>query len=424
MKPMKKIRLLTHILLIALGTSCQSPSNQVLSPSPLPISTQLASEVSAPSTNDLDVQCLDLLTEVPASARISGNLVLAEQDLSHRAYILQTNGNKVFLPRNDDEILSSWAVSPNHQWVAYYAENATNEDASRLIILGANGDQLLSKPVSKREWWAIDSWADNEYLLIDKYQSLPDISLATPLPVIVFNPFTGDEDELTPSYPDMVNLYPTFDWQEYGFSAAGYDPTLTLVAYARNDGKVVLWDIQANHEITTIQGAASFGNGPVWLSNGSRFIIDSIPGVTTSPAEDFWKEELYTVSRAGETIRMTYLTNQFTGVSISGYQWSPDGSHVAFWLTVKPDYFPGLPSGLPTVDRLAILDMANQQVTLYCIPGTSDISRIVWSPSGKQLLVNHMRGASYDTVLVDIEEGFAAKVAENAIPLGWMVSEP
>jgi len=392
--------------------------------SPSPISTERAPDVTAPTTSTLEIKCLELLTDLPASENISGNIVLAEQDLYHSAYILQANGNKVFLPRNDGEVLSSWAVSPNNQWIAYYAENTTNEDDSRLIILDAHGKQLLSKPVSKREWWAIDSWADNEHLLIDKYQSLPDISLATPLPVIVFNPFTGDEYELTPSYPDMVNLYPTFDWQEYGFSAAGYDPALTLVAYARNDGKVVLWDIQANHEINTMQGAAGFGNGPVWLSNGSQFIIDSIPGATTSPAEDFWKEELYTMSRDGKIFRMTYLTNQFTGVSISGYQWSPDGSHVAFWLSVKPDNFPGLPSGLPTVDRLAILDITNQQVTLYCIPGSSDISRIVWSPSGKQLLVNHMSGATYDTVLVNIEEGYATRVAENAIPLGWIVGEP
>lgn len=421
---MKRIKTLLCILLIVLIPSCKSANNQEPATATPHNILQPTIVVPLSPTVALDVQCLDLLPKLPVNAKTSGNLVLAEQDLNHTAYILQANESKIFLPRNANEILNFFAVSPNRQRIAYYAENATNENASQLIVLDANGKRLLSKPVLKREWWAIDSWMDNEHLLIDKYQSLPDISLATPLPVIIFNPFTNEEYELTPYYPDMVNLYPTFNWQEYGFSAAGYDPTLSLVAYARNDGKVVLWDIQAKHEINAIQGAATFGNGPVWLSDGSRFIIDSIPGATTSPAEDFWREELYMISRAGKISRMTYLTDQFAGVSISGYQWSPEGGHIAFWLSVKPDNFPGLPKGLSYVDRLAIMNVTNRQITLYCIPGMSNISPIIWSPNGKQLLTNTMNGSTYDTVLVDIEEGYAAKIAENTIPVGWMVGEP
>jgi WD40 repeat protein len=421
---MKRVKVFSSILLIMLTASCNPVNNKPLTPAISPISPQITPTASPLPKSTLDIQCLDVLTEMPSTARISGNIILAEQDLYHSAYILHMNGSKTFLPRNADEMLNFFAVSPNSQWIAYYAENITNEDASRLIVLDANGDQVLSKPTSKREWWAIDSWIDNKRLLIDKYQSTPDISLATPLPVIVFNPFTGEEHELIPSYPDMVELYPSFDWQEYGFSAAGYDPTLSLVAYARKDGKIVLWDIQSKHVINTIQSAANFGDGPVWFSDGSRFIIDSIPGDPFAPAEDFWREELYTVDRDGIVSRITYLTNQFAGVSISGYQWSPDGNHVALWLTVKPDNFPDLPSGLPTVGRLAVVDMTNQKITLYCVPGSSNISPIVWSPDGKQMLVNNMSGTTYETVLVDMEEGYATKIAENTIPLGWMISKP
>ncbi len=224
----------------------------------------------------VEEQCLKILPDLPAGVDINGNLILSELNSYHNTYVFHLDGAKVFLPRNIDEALNFLAVSPDRRWIAYYAENLVNESASRLVVVNTNGEQVLSKPVSKRKWWAIDSWLDNEHLLIDKYQSLPGVSLATPLPVIVFNPFTGEEYELTPAFPDMVSLYPTFNWQEYGFSGAGYAPSLTLVAYARKDGKIVLWNTKTKHKITDFQSAASFGNGPVWFSDGSKFVINSI----------------------------------------------------------------------------------------------------------------------------------------------------
>jgi hypothetical protein len=392
-------------------------------PSASPQSTRTSVSVaSASPTEQWQVKCLDVQSGLPTGTELRGSPVLFNEDLSGSAYVIHSDGTKAPLPKNANEKLTFFAVSPSHQWLAYYAENTADETHSRLIVTDASGRAASAKVISKRDWWALDSWAGNDQLLLDKYQSVPGISLATPLPVVAFNPFKGLQDELLGKYPDMVNLYPKIEWQEYGFSAAGYDPTLSLVVYARQDGKIVLWDVKAARAITQLQSAASFGDGPVWLPDGSRFAIDSIPGSPTSAAEDFWKEELFIVERVGTVSRATFLTEQFSRVNISGYQWSPDGSHIAMWIRLQPDTFPDLPKGLSYIERLALLDPKTGAITLFCIPGGSSVAPIVWSPDSTQLLIDRLKDGVYDTVLVDIQNGWAAVLGENAVPEGWLLS--
>jgi hypothetical protein len=72
-------------------------------------------------------------------------------------------------------------------------------------------------------------------------------------------------------------------------------------------------------------------------------------------------------------------------------------------------------------------------VTDYCVTGAlepgHDIERNdtapIWSPDGTQLLVEASDiyvENQYWVVLVDIVHGWAAKIAENLTPVGWMVS--
>jgi hypothetical protein len=49
----------------------------------------------------------------------------------------------------------------------------------------------------------------------------------------------------------------------------------------------------------------------------------------------------------------------------------------------------------------------------------------MWSPDGNQLLINHATSSGpiikFDSVLVDIDQKWAATIAEATIPLGWLV---
>jgi dipeptidyl aminopeptidase/acylaminoacyl peptidase len=349
---------------------------------------------------------------------MSGVLVLAEQYPGRDAYLLNGITNtKILLPRVTDETLTMFRVSPNRRWLAYFAVNS-NLTNSRLIVVDSSGKQVFTKTISKFKWWGIVGWINDEYLLIEKYQSLPNISLATPLPTIMVNPFTGSEKEIPANYPNIIYLYPKVEWKDFGFSATGYDPTLSLVAYARNDGYVTLWSIRENREIVSIRGSTSFGNGPVWAHDASKFILDG--QIERVSDVDTWKEELYSISRTGEITQLTYLTDRFSEVSISGYEWSPDNSKIAFWLSVQPENYPDLPDQSPWVDRLAILDTTSRKIVLYCIAGESMISSPVWSSNGKQVLVNLKDGNSYSAALVDIEHEISAWIERVVIPVGWM----
>lgn len=386
--------------------------------------------ISAPSDN-FARQCLEVLRALPENVEIKGNLVLRETDFPFHyqdsTYILRADGSKIDLPLNKDEIISSEAISPNHRWVAYFAEPSLNPEApDRVVVVNQDGEQVFSKILEHHQWLQIDGWADNEHLLIDKWQSLPDIHLATPLPVVVLNPFTSEEIELPPSYPDMVYLYPKFYWREYGYSGAGYSPDLKLVAYARQDGMVVLWNVFENREVIAVQGAATFGDGPAWFSDDSKFVIDSVVKPTESTAENVWQEELYVIESNGKITRMTSLIDLLGSVSVGGYKWSPDGRYIAFSLATESA------SGFNSLGNFyqswALLDTTTKQVTVYCIPGNYDASPIVWSPDGTQLLVNMEQNDalvhSYDTVWIDIEKKLAVKIAENTVPEGWLTDEP
>ncbi len=401
---------------------------KTLTPAPLTVVQSNPTLTSLPG-NGFDQQCLDVLPALPEGVVIKGNLVLRESDSSFHyldsRYILRSDGSKFYLPLNKDENISSNAISPNHRWIAYFVKPSLGATApDRVVVVNVDGEQVFSKALEYHQWWQIDSWADNEHLLIDKVQSLPDIPLATPLPVVVLNPFTGEEIELPPSYPDMVYLYPKFYWREYGYSGAGYSPDLNLVTYARQDGMVVLWNVFEKKEIITIQGAAAFGDGPAWFSDGSKFVIDSVVGPTESAAENVWREELYVVEANGKITRMTNLMNPLGSVSMGGYKWSPDGRYIAFSLATE--FGSDFKSPGNFYQSWALLDTTTKQVTVYCIPGSYDASPIVWSPDGTQLLVNMDQNDEpvhlYDTVWIDIQKKLAAKIAENTVPEGWLMN--
>jgi Tol biopolymer transport system component len=103
---------------------------------------------------------------------------------------------------------------------------------------------------------------------------------------------------------------------------------------------------------------------------------------------------------------------------IPSYNWSPDGRYIAFWLIPE--------SKKPDSANLAVLDTTNLEVVNYCLPGTikwyGDLPPI-WSPNSQQLVMEaeDREDANHNLViLVDIATGWAAQIAENLTPVGWM----
>jgi hypothetical protein len=49
------------------------------------------------------------------------------------------------------------------------------------------------------------------------------------------------------------------------------------------------------------------------------------------------------------------------------------------------------------------------------------VSAPLWSPDGKQIIVEHLTDDSKYVVLVDITKNIAFQIAQNAYPGGWML---
>jgi Tol biopolymer transport system component len=131
-----------------------------------------------------------------------------------------------------------------------------------------------------------------------------------------------------------------------------------------------------------------------------------------------WKGAIF-ARKLGVT-QLTHLTTYFTSTYITLYTWSPDGRYIAFWVATN------IPADAYVLDdmQLAVLDTVSQQVTLYCIkgniinPGVYPWG-IVWSPNSQQLMLeNLLEQAPF--VLVDIAQNFAAQIADDLKPVGWM----
>jgi hypothetical protein len=293
------------------------------------------------------------------------------------------------------------------------------------------------------------AWLDNEHLLIDRGKVQEDQLMYEPHPQILWNPFTGDTQDLNPTFP-QIEFAPDYDWYEYASGEVVYDPSLQLAVYPTIPytipyGEVVLWDMQVKHSVDMkVKGAVATltggtGSAPKWSPDGQYFLTNQkLTLDEPSLAEERHDQELFSVSRTGEVKRLTYLTEAFKEVEFWQFSWSPDGRSVAFWMVVKPDKYPGImPNDYADIYRLAVLDLASGQVTNTCIRGGADgiapnggsysgpPEPPLWSPDSRQLLVKAMNlGKGSYAVVVDLAHGFAARVGDNKIPIGWLLNYP
>jgi Tol biopolymer transport system component len=139
-------------------------------------------------------------------------------------------------------------------------------------------------------------------------------------------------------------------------------------------------------------------------------------------------EEFYSIELEGEVTRLTYLTDTYSKVRIGKWNWSPDGRDIALWLEVEPVSYPNLDLelGLEPAWRLAVFNTVTKVETNYCFPGGNAYVAPLWSPDGRQIVVQNVSQTTgkEQIFLVDIASGSAGKIAEDLVPVGWMVNSP
>jgi Tol biopolymer transport system component len=206
-----------------------------------------------------------------------------------------------------------------------------------------------------------------------------------------------------------------------------YDPTLTRALYPKPNSAVSLFNLETNQEIAqlSIPGQTRL---PKWSPDGKNL---AVIGTKSYSAENILLDEFWVISRDGlDRKELSFPPSSFKKVHIEDYSWSPNDSQIAFWLTTDNNKSTTAQNPF----ELAVLDLDRNEITNYCISGTSTIDyatytdpvNIIWSPDGTQLLIvryNNDNNKNTDEIIVDLKNKSAYKVAENMQPIGWMTIE-
>jgi WD40 repeat protein len=354
----------------------------------------------------LKVEYLEILDQLPTDEKIKGTAVIIGYRDSPSFFLsLET---RTEIPPVGNIYLG--AVSPNRKLFAYINATGSRQDWNLVVTTDFTYNII---PLEK-DWLGIVHWLDNEHLLILRNR---DPLLAS---IIVLNPFTGERKEILPDYPDIETIYYAAEWW-----LPVYDPLLSRVIYPRvaGEARIVLWDLQKRQAVTYLTSRNNpYGLMPVWSPNGQYFAMaleDQYVPTLNYPAH-----ELYRVDRDGKIERMTNLTAYYNFLlRITSYSWSPDNQQIAFHISYR---WKG--ENVPE-DQLAILNTKTREVKVFYIPGSFPHHEPMWSPDGQQILIDGYFyedpfTGDYWTVLVDMSKGYAAKIARNSFPIGWLDYAP
>jgi len=385
-------------------------------PTPLfPTVTAIVYSQIAISATVMTTQCLEITDGLGARTAPPGVLVFSN-DGNKGAFLwnMQT-GDKIDLPYKEGEYLTGFDVSPDKTRLVYWY---SSDDGIKTIIAKADGQLIWS---GAGDWY---TWLDNDRLAA-LFPEPDKESFYWGL----LNPFTGERAELHNDFPYFV-LSPVYP-QWYVAPVAIYDPTLTRavfpgytqwVPHGERGYPLILWDLETGQALARLITMDGYGGTPIWSPDGSQFIIatklDPKDAAHYDPHDGF-----YSVSREGEARQLAY----FPGMAIwDGYSLSPDGRQVAFWISDESKWW--------EIAHLAVLDTITGEVTNYCIADTAPDhgrSQIIWSPDSKWLLTTVPDPASkyppdsgiqWNTILVNLVQGWAATIAENVDPVGWMIN--
>jgi hypothetical protein len=293
--------------------------------------------------------------------------------------------------------------------------------SKELVVATADGRWLKTIPWEE-DWLDLLQWTSDQRLLIsydEPFTSSDGQQIS--ISYLALDPFTGEQQILRPDFPDFLDVTTAWGWQGVRHSAI-YDPALTRAIYARlmGDGKEMytfaLWDVENRQLVTGLEDVYTnpviykvSSPIPIWSPDGSQFVFR---GQVLVPEESV-AFELYRVSRDGQVEQLTHLSPA-ARVQSRSLSWSPDGRYIALFL----DAWYGSDN-----KRMALLDMETLGVTDYCLPVRGAVPAPIWSPDGTQFLVvdryteDHQR-----VILIDVVQGFAAVIAEDVEPVGWMVA--
>lgn len=363
-------------------------------------------------------QPFNVISEVSLNTKPLGALVVCDVTTIKLLRFHPDAKEETILASADD--IFCLATSPDGKWIAYEQDSDESPTGHWLIVLSADG-QRQNKVPKDPDWISFGDyvWLDNQHLIFNNFINPPAAQRLQTNPaysIVIVNPFTGEHIELSSDYPGLgLGVRGPVGTMAFNYSDVVYDPSLNLVIFPawEGDAYIILWDRQRNSVVAKVGGHA--GYYPLWSPDAKKFVVPLL-----HPNEnEHILEELFYIERAGQVEQLTHFGSYFIESRFgSGYNWSPDGQMLAFWLDVSPSLCPGL--------NLAVLDLGTKQVTDTCIPGLLDYALPpVWSLDSRHLVVINARTDPRQFILIDVKEHRAFNIRDitgGSRPIGWLVS--
>ena len=392
--------------------STTAPTQMATTSLPVQGNPTFTSTIRASPVEIIRYEPLDIMPSVPSGTSIRGSLILIGLG-NNRTYRLDFTQN---YEQDFPETTYCWSVSPDSRWLAYCQHRNDLPAKDWLIIESSDGKQVNELPIGKN--WNVFltlTWLDNQRLVFNLEQS----DSQSILPIVIVNPFTGEQQEIASDYPDLKPMISgPSGTLHFVFNTVVYHPSLNLVIYPQTTEEgffIVLWNRQTKQVLARIKDLGGFGRYPIWSPDMEKFIVAVIHQGGKQPGDfSTFIEELFSVTQEGGIQQLTHFGENFDNAEIGLASWSPDGKRLAFWLTTSPSMCGEGPN-------LAVIEIENRNVTNYCVPTYfGDAPLPIWSPDGKCIAVESRGKDGLRVILMNLEQAWAAQIADNAYPIGWL----
>ncbi len=275
----------------------------------------------------------------------------------------------------------NFAVSNDRVMFAYRLK-----DKEKIIVSDSNGQVLSTNSIQYDD---IEHWV-NDGLLLHNDNSFAFLDL-----------LSTERKRLREDFPNRYRMQGV--WKGI-YAEVSYDPSLTKVLYFAKDNQTdayyfSLWDVLAEKEIVHIPQIGFADSFP------AEWSLDSEQVIVYATSTDGTQTALFSIHVNG------WIETLLPDGSPS-FALSPDSKKLAFW--AQGDNWKNW--------SLSVFDRETKIITDYCIKSTYfPLISPIWSPDSQNLVVYPSEDDENTiALLVDRGQNFAAQIAENAKPVGWL----
>jgi len=363
-------------------------------------------------------ECLEVMPELTESENLPGSILFGDS-WTDQIHIVNLETREQDVIQNVGYFFSG--QSPDGRWIA-----AQDRQLSKVVLFTAKGEKY--EVASWHENWRnLSSWVNNDILLIElTYETTNNKS--DEFPVGLLSVSTGEYEEIDRSYPEFN---PEYEFAYFKSGRTFYSSNFSRVAYPANstgsqEFLINLFNLQSNQIIARIPlDDGVIVSPPKWSPDGSLLLLKTKKDLIYDKHTMVF-DELIAVSKDGVIRQLTRFSELYNeSVNLGGYQWSPDGQFVAFWVWPARSY----------QYSIHILNTDTLDITNYCVTSEASYGQVydpIWSPDSSAFLIERVQYADeydpetaiFEVVLIDIKNNFAVKVIEgvNISPLGWLIN--